>query len=117
VHLPGYVSQHDLPGLYAGASVFVYPSRAEGFGFPPIEAMASGVPVIASDTSSLAENLHGAAELVPVGDVAAWSAALQRTLRDHVLRKRLRDAGLRRARDFSWERTAEATLACYRELG
>jgi glycosyltransferase involved in cell wall biosynthesis len=116
VHLPGYVSERDLPALYAGASVFVYPSRVEGFGFPPLEAMAVGIPVIACDTSAVTENLRGAAELVPVGEVEPLRAALARVLADADVRAELRDAGLRRAQSFTWERTAEATLACYREL-
>lgn len=116
VHLPGYVDSADLPGLYAGATVLVYPSREEGFGFPPLEAMATGTPVIASDTSSLRENLQGATELVPVGQVEALTLALRRLLGDEHARDRLRTAGLRRAADFRWERTARATLDCYEEL-
>jgi glycosyltransferase involved in cell wall biosynthesis len=116
VHLPGYVSSDDLPALYAGAALFVYPSRVEGFGFPPLEAMATGTPVIASDTSSLAENLSGAAELVRVADAEAWFGALERLLDDVGLQERLRESGLRRAKEFTWERTARETLACYEEL-
>ena len=74
VHLPGYISQGDLPLLYAGARLFVYPSLEEGFGFPPLEAMACGVPTIASLSSSLAENLREAAELVPPDDTEALTA-------------------------------------------
>jgi glycosyltransferase involved in cell wall biosynthesis len=116
VHLLGYVDSADLPGLYAGATVLVYPSQVEGFGFPPLEAMATGTPVIASDTSSLTENLQGATELVPVGQVEALTSALHRLLGDEHARDRLRTAGLRRAADFRWERTARATLDCYEEL-
>ena len=67
VHLAGYVDQKDLPAVYAGARLFVYPSLHEGFGFPPLEAMACGVPVISTLSSSLVENLEGAAELVRTG--------------------------------------------------
>jgi glycosyltransferase involved in cell wall biosynthesis len=116
VHLPGYVDSTDLPGLYAGATVLVYPSRAEGFGFPPLEAMSTGTPVIASETSSLAENLQGAIAFVPVGQVEELTRALRRLLGDERARDRLRTAGLRRAADFRWERTARATLDCYEEL-
>jgi alpha-1,3-rhamnosyl/mannosyltransferase len=78
--------------------------------------MATGTPVIASETSALTENLRGAAELVPVADAAAWSAALRRVLGDESLRSRMRDAGLGRAAEFTWGRTAAGTLACYEEL-
>jgi glycosyltransferase involved in cell wall biosynthesis len=116
VHLLGYVASADLPGLYAGASVFVYPSRVEGFGFPPLEAMATGTPVVASDTSSLAENLRDAAALVPTDQPDALTACLGEVLADGAVRDRLRSAGLRRAANFRWEHTARATLDCYREL-
>lgn len=116
VHLIGYVASADLPGLYAGARIFVYPSRVEGFGFPPLEAMATGTPVIASDTSSLTENLRGAAALVPTDQPDALTACLGGLLADGDARERLRTEGLRRAAGFRWERTARATLDCYREL-
>jgi alpha-1,3-rhamnosyl/mannosyltransferase len=116
VHVLGYVSDAALPSLYAGARLFVYPSLAEGFGFPPLEAMASGVPVIASETSSLKDNLAGAAELVAAGDVDALKAAIHRLLRDHRRRADLADRGLERAAEFRWERFGRETLNCYREL-
>jgi glycosyltransferase involved in cell wall biosynthesis len=112
----GYVDGADLPALYAGAGVAVYPSRQEGFGFPPLEAMACGVPVVATDTSSLRENLRGAAELVPPGDTRALAHALRRLLGDEQLRAERRGAGLERAGRFRWEATAVATLRCYREV-
>src|SRR5579871_173546 len=116
VHRIGYVDRGDLPRLYAGARLFVCPSMHEGFGFPPLEAMACGVPVIASLSSSLAENLRGAAELVPLADVPSMAAAMSRLLRDDGLRKRARELGLARAAEFRWEQTARATLRCYEEL-
>lgn len=116
VHLAGYVAQADLPRLYAGSRLFVFPSLEEGFGFPPLEAMASGVPTIASDTSAMAENLRGAAELVPPGDAAAWAAAMARLLHDEDARRQLRRRGLERAACFRWEDTARRTLDCYRAL-
>jgi glycosyltransferase involved in cell wall biosynthesis len=116
VHLPGYISQSDLPLLYAGARLFVYPSLQEGFGFPPLEAMACGVPTIASLSSSLTENLRDAAELVPPDDTEALTVAMKHLLHDSQLHAKRRDLGLARAAQFRWERTARQTLKCYRAL-
>jgi glycosyltransferase involved in cell wall biosynthesis len=116
VHLLGYVAQGDLPALYSGARVFVYPSLQEGFGFPPLEAMACGVPTIASRSSALGENLAGAAELVSPYNVGAMAAAMSRLSADEGIRTRLRREGLMRAASFAWEDTARKTLACYDEL-
>lgn len=116
VHLPGYVTAADLPSLYAGARLFVYPSWAEGFGFPPLEAMASGVPVIAGRTSSLAENLDGAAELVAPGDATGLSSAMGTLLRNEARRETLRAAGTKRAAEFRWDESARRSIALYEEL-
>jgi len=116
VHLPGYISQSDLPLLYAGARLFVYPSLQEGFGFPPLEAMACGVPTIASLSSSLAENLRGAAELIPPDDTEALTAAMKRLLQDNQLHAERRALGLARAAQFRWQETARQTLNCYQAL-
>ncbi|MFL5820775.1 MAG: glycosyltransferase family 4 protein [Solirubrobacteraceae bacterium] len=116
VHPLGYVDQTALPALYAGARVFVYPSLAEGFGLPPLEAMACGVPVAASSTPALAENFGGAAELVPADSAEALGQAVVRLARDDRLRDRRRREGLAKAKRFRWEQTARATLACYEEL-
>jgi glycosyltransferase involved in cell wall biosynthesis len=116
VHRIGYVRQAVLPELYARASVFIYPSREEGFGLPPLEAMACGTPTVASDAPALAENLGGAAELPPVGDRVALAAAIRGVLRDERRRAQLRERGLARAARFRWEATAQATLACYADL-
>jgi alpha-1,3-rhamnosyl/mannosyltransferase len=116
VHLIGYIAQDDLPWLYAGARLFVYPSLQEGFGFPPLEAMACGVPTISSRTSSLGENLQGAAELVDPQDGPELTAALARLLTDESRRAWLREQGFARVRQFRWEHTAGQTLACYQEL-
>jgi glycosyltransferase involved in cell wall biosynthesis len=113
----GYVEAADLPALLTGATLFVYPSLEEGFGFPPLEAMACGVPTLAGDTTSLAENLRGAAELVPPTDVDALAAAMARLLADPERRAGLREQGIERAARFSWRATAAATIGCYRELG
>jgi glycosyltransferase involved in cell wall biosynthesis len=116
VHLIGYVAQEDLPWLYGGARLFVYPSIEEGFGFPPLEAMACGVPTISSLGSSLLENLQGAAELVNPEDERALAAAMGRLLEDEPHRARLREQAFARVRQFRWEHTARQTLACYQEL-
>lgn len=116
VHLFGYIPGSDLPWLYRGADLFVYPSLREGFGFPPLEAMACGVPTIASFSSALAENLRGAAELVLPDDGDALTAAMGRLLSDEQLRARHREQGLARAAEFRWEETARQTLRCYQQL-
>lgn len=116
VHLLGYVSDEDLPLLYAGARLFVFPSLQEGFGFPPLEAMACGVPVLASFSSSLAENLAGAAELVPPDDVRGIASAIERLLREEDLRERCIAEGFARAARFRWDSFARQILDCYREL-
>lgn len=116
VRVLGYVRDDELPRLYRGAVLFVYPSWGEGFGFPPLEAMAAGVPVIAGRNSALEENLAGAAELVPAGDAAALAATLRRLLDDERRREALTRMGTERAAAFRWEETARRTVACYREL-
>ena len=116
VHLLGYVPQRDLPWLYRGARLFVFPSLQEGFGFPPLEAMACGVPTIASRSTSLTENLEGAAELVPPENVNALATAMRRLLSDESLRAQCTRDGLMRAATFRWEETARQTLRCYQDL-
>jgi len=113
IHLTGFVSAEDLPWYYAAATVCAYPSIQEGFGFPPLEAMACGVPVISSRSSSLTENLEGAAELIDPTDASAIAAALLRLLRDPDLHARTRQAGLARAARFSWDSTARQTVEVY----
>ncbi len=105
----GYVSDPDLPGLYAGARAFVLPSRYEGFGLTCLEAMACGTPVVAADRAALPETCGGAALLVEPDDPAAVAQAVVRAATDEELRARLRDAGLRRAAETTWERTAGET--------
>ena len=114
VHFVGYVAAEDLPGWYNAALIFVYPSLYEGFGLPPLEAMACGAPVIAADTSSLPEVVGEAGLLVDPLDVEALAAAMNRLLTDRTLRDALRAAGPERAAAFSWQETARRTAAVYR---
>jgi glycosyltransferase involved in cell wall biosynthesis len=111
----GYVAEEDLAALYSNADLFLYPSLYEGFGFPVIEAMACGTPVVTSSTSSLAEIGEGASLLVDPGDTGAIADAIEGLLADETERERLRLAGLRRAGSFSWERSTRETLQVYEE--
>ena len=115
VIVTGYVSDVALPALYRAARVFVYPSLFEGFGLPPLEAMACGTPVVASHTSSLPEVVGQAAVLVDPYSEADIARAMLSLARDESLRSRLRAAGLAQAMKFSWRTAAEKTLALYRE--
>jgi glycosyltransferase involved in cell wall biosynthesis len=114
VHL-GYVPAEDLPALISGAEVFVYPSLGEGFGLPPLEAMACGVPVICSNAPALPEVVGDAAILVPPTDVAALEEAIMHLLSDPDLKAKLRQKGLQRSRQFSWHETARLTLSAFEQ--
>lgn len=109
VVFPGFVAAEDLPSLYNAANLFVFPSLYEGFGLPPLEAMACGVPVIAADTSSLPEVVGGAARLVDPLDPEGLARTMAEVLADRVEAERLSQAGLARSREFSWRRTATLT--------
>ncbi|HEX6488407.1 MAG TPA: glycosyltransferase family 1 protein [Candidatus Dormibacteraeota bacterium] len=109
VRVLGEVRYEDLPALYAGARCLAHPAWYEGFGMTVLEAMASGTPVIASNTSSLPEAAGDAAILVDPGDVEAWRAALQRVLGDGDLAADLRRRGLERAAEFTWRNAAART--------
>jgi glycosyltransferase involved in cell wall biosynthesis len=113
----GFVAEDDLPALLSGARLFVFPSLYEGFGFPVLEAMACGVPVVCSDASSLPEVVGDAALKVNPLDVEGLKDAMERVLCDEELRAEMVKRGLERARNFSWERCAEETLAVLERAG
>ena len=115
VRFLGFQSDETLSVLYRLAAVFVFPSLYEGFGLPPLEAMASGTPVVTSNVSSLPEVAGDAAVLVDPYDVAAIQDGIKRVLTDPVLREELRRKGLQRAREFSWERSVARTREIYLE--
>lgn len=114
VILPGFVPQEDLPALFRQAVVLVYLSLYEGFGLPPLEAMACGTPVIVSNTTSLPEAVGEAGLQVDPTDAQALAATMERLLGNVSAQERLRQAGLERAACFSWSRTARQLLAALR---
>ncbi|MDP2660505.1 MAG: glycosyltransferase family 1 protein [Dehalococcoidia bacterium] len=116
VVFPGYVDDEDLPAIYSLAECFCFPSLFEGFGLAPLEAMASGCPVVCSNASSLPEVCGDAAILVPPTDVSALTSALRRLLDDPALRDDLRARGLRQSAQFTWRNAAERTLGVYRAV-
>jgi glycosyltransferase involved in cell wall biosynthesis len=113
VRFPGWLSDAEVEGLWAIADAFVFPSLYEGFGLPVLEAMARDVPVACSNASSLPEVAGDAALLFDPHDEAAITVALARLLADRELADRLRAAGRERVREFTWERTARATIDSY----
>ncbi len=106
VHVAGFIDDEDLAAVYSAARAFAFPSCYEGFGLPPLEAMAHGIPVVCSNVASLPEVTGGAALLVDPTNVAAWADALERILTDEPLRKGAIDSGLERAGEFHPDRTA-----------
>jgi len=116
VIFPGFVAEADLPAIYQLATVFAYPSLYEGFGLPPIEAMACGTPVICSNSSSLPEVVGEAGLLIDPLDTAALHQALRRVLADETLRHDLHQRGLGQAARFSWQRAAAELMTVYGDL-
>jgi glycosyltransferase involved in cell wall biosynthesis len=112
--LLGYVPRADLPALYSLATAFVFPSHYEGFGLPPLEAMACGTPVIASTAGALPEVVSKAAMLANPDEPSEWALAMELIVKDASLRERLIQRGRERVRQFTWERTAQTTLEVYR---
>ena len=113
VLLLGHVAEEALPAIYQGATLFLYPTLYEGFGLPVVEAMASGLPVITSNTSSLKEIAEGYAHLVDPLDLEAIARAIARCMSDTEHREALARLGRQRAEAFHWRRTAERTLEVY----
>jgi glycosyltransferase involved in cell wall biosynthesis len=110
----GYVPDADLPALYTGAALFVFPSLYEGFGLPPLEAMACGTPVICSNAASLPEVVGDAAITVDPHDVEGLAQAMQQALMGGALREEMRQKGLARLQRLKAERAAQETMAVYR---
>ena len=110
----GFVEEAVMPALYAGARLFIYPSIYEGFGLPPLEAMASGVQTMVSDKSCLREVCGDAARYVDPDDIAAFGAAMEEALTDEDARRTRVELGLTRAAAFTWARCIEGTVAVYR---
>lgn len=112
----GYVDEQDLPALYSAAAAFVYPSLYEGFGLPILEAMSCGAPVITSNTSSMPEISGDAALFFDPLDARQLTTLLLEVMENENLRNELSGKGIERARQFSWEKTARATLKIYEDL-
>lgn len=112
-YLLGYVPANDLPFLYSGAKAFVFPSLYEGFGLPPLEAMACGTPVITSNTSSIPEVVGDAGLMVSIGDVDNMKTNIEMICEDDVLHAKLSIAGLKQSEKFSWTACAKQTFDAY----
>ena len=113
----GWVPEEEKPALYGGAACFAFPSFYEGFGLPPLEAMACGTPVVASKAGSLPEIVGDGGLLVDPRDEYALAGAMAQLLEDVDEREALSWKALEQAHRFTWERTALETLAAYREAG
>lgn len=109
----GYVAEEDMPALYAGAELFLFPSLYEGFGLPLLEACANGVPVLASDIAVHREVCGDAAWFVTPGNIVEWKDAILSLMMDREMKSHLIEKGSERVKAYSWERTAEKTLEVY----
>jgi glycosyltransferase involved in cell wall biosynthesis len=116
VIVTGYVDRADLPFIYTMADVFVFPSLHEGFGFPPLEAMACGTPVVSSSRGALAETVADAAYIVEPEDTEQIAEAVALMISDSALQQEHIARGLRQTRRFNWERAATETLSVYQEV-
>jgi glycosyltransferase involved in cell wall biosynthesis len=111
-----YIQWQDINSLYAGADLLLFPSHYEGFGFPPLEAMHHGVPVIASDRASIPEVVGDAGVLHDPGDTGSWALSINEILGDDARRNEMVDAGRERVKKFTWERAARETLEVYEKV-
>jgi glycosyltransferase involved in cell wall biosynthesis len=116
IRLLGVVRDEELPLLYNCADLFVYPSLYEGFGLPPLEAMACGVPIITSNTSSLPEVVGNAGIMVDPNDIESLSDEMYRVLKDKELKHQMSRDGLKRSKMFTWEKMANEVLETYNEI-
>lgn len=116
VFFAGYISEEDMPLVYNLAQAFVYPSLYEGFGLPPLEAMACGVPVITTAISAMRDHVAGAGILVPPNDEQALAQAIHMLIQDSSVREKLSIEGQTRAAQFTWKRTAQETLKAYQSI-
>jgi glycosyltransferase involved in cell wall biosynthesis len=116
VQFIGHVAEADKPALYRGALVFVFPSRYEGFGLPPLEAMACGVPVVCGNGGSLPEVVGSAGYVLPPSDTRAFGAAILTCLVEPSVSEDLRQRGFAQAKKFAWEKTVRETLAAYESV-
>lgn len=117
VALLGPVTEEEKAALMSGCVGFVYPSRYEGFGLPPLEAMQCGAPVLAAATTSVGEVVGDGGVRLPPDDITAWAEALARVVREPAWRAELRERGLARAARFDWRSTVQQTLALYERVG
>ncbi|HEX7927641.1 MAG TPA: glycosyltransferase family 1 protein [bacterium] len=116
LRFPGFVRDEDMPALFTAAAAFVWPSLYEGFGIPPVQAMACGTPVVSSNASVMPEILGDAAVLVQALEVDAYATALRRVLDDSAWRNELAARGFARAARYRWADHAERTLRVYRDV-
>lgn len=110
-----YILEEELPAIYSAAKLFIFPSYYEGFGLPPLEAMACGTPVVCSNATSLPESVGDAAIMVEPSDIIGLAGAIDEVLSNQVLREKLIRKGIEQAKKFSWENTAKRTIEIYRE--
>jgi glycosyltransferase involved in cell wall biosynthesis len=115
IHFAGALPDEDLALLYSGAALYLQPSLDEGFGLPPLEAMACGTPVLSSSAGALRETLGDAAVLLPPSEPELWAETMTELLQNSLRREELIRRGLAHARAFTWERTAQLTMSAYAE--